>query len=74
MMIRRKANSLPVDPLMKAMTRGKTIYTPEAAKKTGEQNLRHSLQIQEEWRVFNITRQARGLNLVSFDEYLQMKN
>ncbi len=74
MIIRRKANSIPVDPLMKAMARGKTIHTPEASKKTGEQNLRHSLEIQEEWRIFNISRQARGLMLVSFEEYLQMKN
>lgn len=73
MIIQRKGNSFPVDPLMRAMARNKTIQ-PELPKKIGEKNVNSSLKVQEEWRIFNITRQARGLRLLSLDEYLQMKN
>ncbi len=73
MIIQKKGNSFPVDPLMRAMARNKTIQ-PELSKKIGEQNVNQSLKVQEEWRIFNITRQARGLRLLSLDEYLQMKN
>lgn len=71
----KQNRNLPFDPLMRQMSQGYT-WPPQ-----GETTLREparketvTLKLQEEWRLFNISRQAKGLKPLSLEEYLKQQN